>query len=231
MCWFQTNYRTNTGEGKGICILTFSTSRPVLLLPLTCFGEMDPPLARGLDGRPIPTNALRGGAGTGRAGTLPSSGVGGSSFMTSICGDCLVDSNFASPLCSRDVLSSELSESLIVAVVGLGIETGGIGPPLPARGPAPNSARLLNFRTAGMGSAFLFTIVARSAEGTSTRAGLVSPCDNRESLRAKSVCDLGVLATTAERCALLRSDLIGGGGGGEGRLLFSNFDGAGDFCK
>jgi hypothetical protein len=64
----------NTGEGKGIEILTFRMLKLVLLLPRAWFGEMGPPLARGLEGRPIGTKALRGGTG---AAAAFSSGVGG----------------------------------------------------------------------------------------------------------------------------------------------------------
>jgi hypothetical protein len=45
-------YRKSTGEGKGKCIYTFKTLKPVELLPRMCMGDAGP-LARGFEGRPL----------------------------------------------------------------------------------------------------------------------------------------------------------------------------------
>ena len=122
------------GGGAGLC--AFSTLKPVLLLPLTCFGEMGPPLARGLDGSPMPMNALRGGAGAGNVPNFSSSGVGGSRLI--VTGSFFFSIGFSIDS-SRDTLFGDPTEFASPVLFFLGADVGN-GPAFPPRGPAPRSA-------------------------------------------------------------------------------------------
>jgi hypothetical protein len=103
-------------------MLTFRRLKPVLLLPLTCLGDMAPPLARGFEGRP---SVFRGG--TGAAGSS-FSGVGGGEL------------NAESGRAPSPGLAMTLSTLAL-----RGADVGGKDPPVRPRGPVPNSAKLLNF--------------------------------------------------------------------------------------
>jgi len=170
------NYRRRTGDGKESWILTFRRLKPVLLLPRTCFGDTAPPLARGLEGRPIA--AFRGGA-----GALSSSGVGGNWFIAGALRCCCT----AGALTSSSWLFTGASASTFFF---LGADVGGRGPPFPPRGPAPSCASPTNFFAVGSGSAFLFTDDTASTVAGRSIEDLFSPGDNSESLLARSDWDL-----------------------------------------
>lgn len=72
-------YRTSAGGGRGRSISTLRTLKPVLLLPRMWRGEPGC-LVRGLDGKPAPTRALRGGDGA----DCSSGGVGGNWLLVLI---------------------------------------------------------------------------------------------------------------------------------------------------